>query len=161
MSLQNLIRNKKRYGGIGTGGRKSIWKRDGHVCRMCKCKVIDDRKAGGHAGEVHHLNRDSSDKRMLNKILLCRSCHSRLHQLSETDYVKRIMQITGMETEVITDKKTFKIWNMAESGASLDELCKTANYSEETVSRLLEGIFPVEQLWGEDKKAEESKVDIK
>ena len=152
MTLQDMIRNKKKYGGIGTGGRKEVWRRDGSKCRMCKHEVIDDRKAGGYAGEVHHLNKDTTDKQMVNKILVCRFCHSFLHHLSEEEYVKKIKKITGMKTEVITDKKTFKILNMAERGATMNELCKAVNYSEETVLRQLSGFVHIEKLWEQDCK---------
>lgn len=136
-------------------GRRTIWKRDENRCRWCSCAVVDDRTVKKFAGEVHHINKDGMDDRMVNKILVCKECHSALHHLSEEDYVKIIEEITGIRTEVITDKKTFKIWRMAEQGASLSELCATAKYSEDTVFAQLSGIFDIEKLQREDSEGDE------
>jgi hypothetical protein len=121
-------------------GRKGVWKRDGNRCRCCGCAVVDDRTVPKFAGEVHHLNKDAIDNRMINKILLCKQCHSTLHKLSEEVYTKRIKEITGIETEVIADSKTFKMLDMAESGCSLVELKELTHYSTKTIIKLLTSV---------------------
>ena len=124
------MRNKtKKY----YGGKRSVWKRDGNKCRYCGCPVVDDQTVKGFAGEVHHLNKDDSDNRMINKILLCKQCHSLLHKLSEEEYVASIEKIVSVKTEVISDRKTFAMIDMAEAGATLEELKAFSNYTATTI----------------------------
>jgi 5-methylcytosine-specific restriction enzyme A len=60
--------------------RREVWERDGGECRGC------GRKFGLRDCHVHHVQHRSvrRDDRAANLILLCPSCHFRLHEEERT-----------------------------------------------------------------------------
>jgi 5-methylcytosine-specific restriction endonuclease McrA len=51
--------------------RKIVLKVSRHTCQIC----------GKKANNVHHVNENTNDNDINNLLLLCRSCHSRIHHL--------------------------------------------------------------------------------
>lgn len=62
----------KGYSGeFNEGLRQRIRERDNYICQ--KCGAIDSR-------DVHHVNRNKSDSRLGNLLILCHACHTKVHK---------------------------------------------------------------------------------
>ena len=60
--------------------KKQVFERDNKKCRICAISVVP-------VGEriVHHIDANKNNNVLENLILLCRSCHSRVHSRSKTN----------------------------------------------------------------------------
>ena len=57
--------------------RLDIRERDGNMCKAC------DRKIKGLQGHIHHVDGDKLNNDPYNLVLLCATCHRRVHNDSE------------------------------------------------------------------------------
>lgn len=72
----------KKVTGVYSGNftsylKKKVRARDKNICQSC----FNETK--GRSGCIHHINGDKKDSTMNNLILVCVSCHNKIHSYSE------------------------------------------------------------------------------
>ena len=70
-------RSKKEYSRDFYNMRLNIRERDGNMCKAC------DKKVKGLGGHIHHVDGDKQNNDPYNLVLLCSSCHRRVHNESK------------------------------------------------------------------------------
>lgn len=83
---------------IDTKMKNVIWTREERMCRICHKPLYKMLEPRGH---IHHINANRQDNRSKNLLLVCRTCHKKLHCLYRDDTFKYAWEI-----ELILKEKT-------------------------------------------------------
>ena len=70
-----------------------IWGRDGRLCKRCGKVLYLSLNPKGH---VHHIDINRENNKATNLVLLCSSCHKKLHNLYMSDQLKYTLELEGI-----------------------------------------------------------------
>lgn len=78
--------------------RGDVIERDKFKCRVCSDKVID----------VHHIDGDHHNNKMINLISLCRKCHGIFHRIGTKTYTNKQLKEVIIKAKEIRKKEKLK-----------------------------------------------------